>query len=523
MDKLTEGIEGEAVVGSTPLFAVAGVSMTFPGTKALDHVDFDIRPGEIHAIVGQNGSGKSTLIKCLSGYHSPDPGAQVWWQGEPGEFGQIGRDSTGHGQRMRFVHQNLGLVDQLSIIDNFALHGGYSRNRMGSIDWKNEARVAHQMIEPFGIDLDLHRPISEARPVERTIVAIAVALRGWEPRDGVLVLDEPTAVLSPVECQRLFETMRNLRAEGAAILYVSHRLQEIFDLADRVTVLRDGIRVDTREVAGLARVELIELMLGAGSRERQRAPVAASGGSVVLEVADLRGRFLRGASFDLHEGEVLGIAGLPDDGRDELPRILSDGVPYPVAGRVRSPEASSDWVDINAWTPRTVALVPPDRQREGVIAQMDLVENVTLSTLGRFGPPWWLKKGAERQAAEEWVRTLEVRAATVDQLVDTLSGGNQQKVLIGRSLAREPRVLVMCEPTAGVDIGARRAIFDLVAERAASGLAVLVATSDIDDLIGLCSRVLVLRDGVVADVLTEDDINEYRLIHAMEGFVDADE
>jgi ABC-type sugar transport system ATPase subunit len=268
------------------------------------------------------------------------------------------------------------------MIDNFALHGDYTRTRFGLVDWHSEERLARQLIAPFNVDIDVRRPLAEATPVERTIVAIAAALQGWDPRGGVLVLDEPTAVLPPSEVGHLFGIVRDLRAQGAAVLYVSHRLEEIFELADRVTVLRAGVKIETRDVAGLTEQQLVELMLGAGVEADYRAPLPEPRHDVVLEVAGLTGRYLRGASFTLAKGEVL----------------------------------------------------------------------------------------------------------------------------------------VMCEPTAGVDIGARHAIYDLVAAQAATGVSVLVASSDIEDLIGLCSRVLVLRDGLVADQLTGQDINHYRLVHAMEGF-----
>jgi ABC-type sugar transport system ATPase subunit len=496
---------------------IEGISKTFPGTRALSDVDLDIRPGEIHALVGHNGSGKSTLIKCLSGYHHPDLEVRTWWHDEPIEFADLGR-SSGKSGRLSFVHQNLGLVNELDVIDNFALHGGYARTRFGTVDWAGEERRARELMAPFDMNIDVRRPLAEATPVQRTIVAIAAALQGWEPRGGVLVLDEPTAVLPPSEVGHLFTIVQNLRTDGAAVLYVSHRLEEIFELADRVTVLKGGAKVITRDVEGLTQQGLVELMLGAGVEADYRAPIAPPADAVVLEVTGLAGRFLRDASFSLGRGEVLGIAGLPDAGRDELPRVLSDGVPYPVDGQVRMPAASTEWVGVEAWRNRPVALVPPDRGRDGVIDQMSVSENLTLSILDKLGSPWRISRRRENAFVDGWTERLDIKAADPSQAVVTLSGGNQQKVLIGRSLARDPQVLVLCEPTAGVDIGARHAIYDLVAAQAANGVAVLVASSDVEDLIGLCTRVLVLRHGVVAEELTGDDINHYRLVHAMEGF-----
>ena len=230
---------------------VENLSKTFPGTVALSNVDLDIRPGEVHALLGHNGSGKSTLIKVLSGYHSPDPGASVWLNGQPADFGALSHGQHGHAGHVSFVHQNLGLVMELNAIDNLALHGGFARSRFGRVRWREQARIARRLMAPFAVDFDVTQPLSKATPVERTIVAIAAALQGWATGGGVLVLDEPTAVLPPGEVQRLFAIVRDLRARGAGVLYVSHRLDEIFEIADRVTVLRNGKRVITRDVEGL--------------------------------------------------------------------------------------------------------------------------------------------------------------------------------------------------------------------------------------------------------------------------------
>ena len=233
--------------GQRTLLRVTGVSKTFPGTKALDDVDFDVRAGEVHALVGHNGSGKSTLIKVLSGYHSPDPGALAWLDGEPVDIAELGHGTHGHAGRLSFVHQDLGLVLELNAIDNLALHGGFARTRFGRVKWREQARAGASADGTVRLDFDIHQPLSKATPVERTIVAIAAALQGWSDAGGVLVLDEPTAVLPPGEVGRLFKIVRDLRRRGAGILYVSHRLDEIFELCDRVTVLRNGREVATRE------------------------------------------------------------------------------------------------------------------------------------------------------------------------------------------------------------------------------------------------------------------------------------
>ena len=501
------------------LLRVENLSKTFPGTKALSNVDLDIRAGEVHALLGHNGSGKSTLIKVLSGYHNPDSGASVWLNGQPVHFAELSHGGHGHAAQVSFVHQNLGLVMELNAIDNLALHGGFLSTGYGRVRWREQVRSARRLMAPFAVDFDVTQPLSKATPVERTIVAIAAALQGWDAGGGgVLVLDEPTAVLPPGEVHRLFTIVRDLRSRGAGILYVSHRLDEIFELADRVTVLRNGERVITRDVEGLTKGELVHLMLGVEMEPDYRAPVPAGVHSQpLLEVRGLAGTYLRDITFTLHEGEVLGVAGLPDSGRDELPRILTDQISHATAGTIRLTSVSPEWMDVKAWKARNVALLPPDRGREGIVGPMSVGENLSLSVLHQLGSALRFRHGRERQFCQGWIKKLDVKTSGLDIAVQTLSGGNQQKVLFGRTLAREPHVLILCEPTAGVDIGARHAIYDLVAEQVKLGLSVLVTSSDVGDLLALCTRILVLHNGVVARELLAEGLTEHQLVQAMEG------
>ena len=501
------------------ILKLENLSKTFPGTKALVNVDLDIRAGEVHALLGHNGSGKSTLIKVLSGYHSPDAGATVSLNGEPVNFSTLSHGEHGQAAQVSFVHQNLGLVMELNAVDNLALHGGFTRTAYGRVRWREQVRMTRRLLAPFAVDFDITQPLSKATPVERTIVAIAAALQGWDAGDGgVLVLDEPTAVLPPGEVQRLFTIVRNLRSQGAGILYVSHRLDEIFELADRVTVLRNGERVITRDVTGLTKGELVHLMLGVEMEPDYRAPVPEEVHSQpLLEVRGLAGTYLRDATFTLHGGEVLGIAGLPDSGRDELPRILTDQISHATAGSIRLTSVSPEWMDIGAWKARNVALLPPDRGKEGIVGPMSVGENLSLSVLQQLATRLRLHRPRERSFCHGWIQKLDVKTSGIDVPVQTLSGGNQQKVLFGRTLAREPHVLILCEPTAGVDIGARHAIYDLVAEQVQQGLSVLVTSSDVGDLLALCTRILVLHDGVVARELLAEGLTEHQLVQAMEG------
>jgi ABC-type sugar transport system ATPase subunit len=503
------------------ILRVEDLSKTFDGNPALVDVDFDVRAGEVHALVGHNGSGKSTLIKVLAGFHHADPGARGWIDGHPVSLSELGHTHGHHAPRLRFVHQDLGLVLELNAVDNLALRGGFVRNRTGRIRWREQAAEARELLASFNVELDVLAPLAKASPVERTIVSIAGALQGWEREGGVLVLDEPTAVLPPGEAGRLHKIICDLRDSGAGILFVSHRLDEVMDLGDRVTVLRNGREVASRPVSGLTKGQLVHLMLGEEMEPNYRASVPdVVSDEQVLEVDSLSGRYLRGATFAVRRGEVLGISGLPDSGRDELPRLLTDRPHDATGGRIKVAGEHESWVDVHHGTGRSVVLLPPDRVQEGVIGPMTVQENLSLAVLDEFGPAVALNGKRERTFARNWVAKLDVVAAGLGMPIKALSGGNQQKVLFGRVLAMDPKVLVLCEPTAGVDVGARHAIYDLVAEQVREGLTVLVVSSDVGDLLALCTRVLVLGHGVVAREITGAQLTEHELVRAMEGVED---
>ncbi|HEY2936296.1 MAG TPA: sugar ABC transporter ATP-binding protein [Gaiellaceae bacterium] len=497
-----------------PIFRVQHLSKTFPGTRALVDVSLDVRAAEIHALVGQNGSGKSTLIKVLAGYHSPDPGASAEFDGEVLHLGHAGETD----ERLRFVHQDLGLVLELSAMENLALRGGFRRSRSGRVSWREQAAETRSVLARFGVELDIHRPLSEATPVERTVVAVAAALQGWHGGRGLLVLDEPTAVLPHDEVERLFGFVREVRRAGTSVIYVSHRLDEIFELADRVTILRGGRLVATVPVTDVDTARLAALMVGEEVDPDYRAPVGTRPDApVVLEVRDVHGRWLRGAGLDVHRGEILGIAGLAGAGVQELPYAIcgaaSDGV---VSGRIRLPQRSGAWTEISAAADLGIPLLPADRAREGVVAEFSVSENLSLAVLPTLGRRARLDRRAEAALARSWSDRLGIVASSPAAPIATLSGGNQQKVLLARCLASEPELLVLCEPTAGVDIGTRVAIYELIAGLARDGLTVLVSSSDLGDLLAMCTRVLVLQRGRVSASFNGDRLTEQTLVHAVE-------
>lgn len=491
---------------------LAHLSKTFPGTRALTDTSIDIREGEIHALVGQNGSGKSTLIKTLAGYHTPDPGAVAALSGEAFALGHTVPDG------LRFVHQDLGLVLELNAIDNLALRGDFIRGFGGRVRWAEQVNETYRILDRFSVELDIHRPLAEATPVQRTVVAIAGALQGWHGGGGVLVLDEPTAVLPHDEVERLLTMVREVQRAGTAVLYVSHRLDEIFEIADRVTVLRAGRVVKTLPVAEVDQGGLAQLMVGTHVDPAYRAPVAVRPDSpVVLELRDVHGLRLHGLDLDVHRGEILGIAGLAGDGVNELPYLLAGHPRHPATGSIRLAQRSDEWTDVADAHKLGIPLVPADRAREAIIPDFAVSENMTLSVLDRLGSRGRLDKAAEQGLVSRWTERLGVMTTGPQALTSTLSGGNQQKLVVARCLAREPEVLVLSEPTAGVDIGTRVAIYELLAGLAREGLTLIVSSSDLGDVLAMCTRIVVLRDGRVSTELGADGLTEHALVNAIEG------
>jgi ABC-type sugar transport system ATPase subunit len=501
----------QPVEAAPAVLRVEHLSMTFPGTKALDDVSVEVAEGEIHALVGQNGSGKSTLIKVLAGYHHADPGYKVWINDE--EFAVTSAGSAEQ-HRLRFVHQDLGLYLELNAVDNLALRGQFLLDRVRRVKWKAQADLTRELLSSFDLNLDVTRPLSEATPVQRTIVAIAAALAGWEGGPGLLVLDEPTAVLPPHDVERLLEIVQRVRARGTSVLYVSHRLDELFRIADRVTVLRGGRVVSSRSTDGLNPQLLAELMVGSDVNASFRADVEVKPQSpVVLKARNIRGRFLEGVDVDLHEGEILGVAGLPGSGRSELPYALV-GAMKDATGELELDGAGS--IPLRKAHSLDIPIVPADRAREASLAEFSVAENISVSVLDRVSRGGFVRRFAERKLVNRWMDTIEVKKGSERSPITTLSGGNQQKVIMARCLARDPRVMVLCEPTAGVDVGTRQAIYEFIADRARAGLSLVVSSSDTGDLLAICTRVLVMCNGRVVHELVGQEITEQTLLNAME-------
>ena len=485
------------------------LSKTFPGQSALIDVDLDVATGEVHALVGQNGSGKSTLIKVLAGYHQPDPGAEAWANGEPLTLGD-GHAAARAG--IRFVHQDLGLVGSLSTVENLALTAGYHTGRMGRIQWRNERRRAREALADLGLgSVDVKAPVSSLPPSLKTAVAIARAIMGWADGASLLVLDEPTATLPGTDVNRLFEVIHRLKARGVSILYVSHHLDEVFELADRVTVLRDARKVGTVPVAGLDHGSLVELIVGHRIEATTATKVKITG-EPALMVRNLHGGNVHGIDFDVYPGEIVGLAGITGSGREHVLDLIFGDIPRDDG------VVLVNKVEVDNYEPRNAiecaaAFVPSDRAVRGTVGMMTVRENLTLCDVSKNFTQGRLRRRREAAETREWIDRLAIKTSGPEAIIGSLSGGNQQKVMFGKALRLSPKVLLLNEPTQGIDIGAKDQIHTLVDDAARDGLAAVVASTDTDELVRLCHRVLVLIDGKVAATLVGDGITAERIEH----------
>ncbi|HEY4588289.1 MAG TPA: ATP-binding cassette domain-containing protein [Thermoanaerobaculia bacterium] len=480
-----------------PLLELRGITKDFPGARALDGVSFDLGPGEIHALCGENGAGKSTLIKVLCGvYPAGSYGGEVRLRGETARFRTLA-DSEASG--IALIAQELALVPGLSVAENLLL--GREPRRYGLIRWAEVREEARRALDRVGLDIPVETPVRELGIGQQQLVEIARALM---KAAAILVLDEPTAALPEDDAKRLLGLLADLRRKGVAAIYVSHRLDEVFAVADRITVLRDGRSVGTARRAETTPERVVSLMVG---RElRQAFPrLESRPGEVLLRlqgwsVADPQNpgrRVVDGVSLELRAGEVLGIAGLMGAGRTALLASLFGAARSSVQGTV---QVGEDPPRGPFRRPREaiaagLALVGEDRKRYGLFARASVLDNLTLASLRGFRRHGLLDEGARRAAASGQAAALRLKAASLDAPAERLSGGNQQKAILGRWLLRRPRVLLLDEPTRGIDVGAKSEIYELIGRLVAGGLGVVLVSSELPELLGLAHRVLVLRQG----------------------------
>ncbi|HVX81797.1 MAG TPA: sugar ABC transporter ATP-binding protein [Devosiaceae bacterium] len=491
---------------SSPLLELRGLTKSFSDVTVLSSIDLAIRPGEVHALIGQNGSGKSTLIKLLSGYHAPDSG-ELFMRGRPIPLPIKPGEADRHG--LRFLHQDVGVVRSMTVLENLRVNR-FRTTRYGRLRWGEERRTAREMLAQMQLDLDPDLRVAEVPAAERALIGFARAIQDLDHVNGeVLILDEPTAFLPGPSVQRLFAAIREVARRGSSVIFVSHRLDEVLEISDRVSILRDGNLVTTVETARTSERELVAGMLG---RELDTLyPVrTVQRGRPMLVARGLTGEMVRGLDLELAEGEILGLTGLMGMGHDEVPYLTFGATP------ARGGEVVVDGTRVSNLSPRTaiaagMAFLPADRQRQSGIPKATLTENVTMTVGGRFMRHGRLQRGEERSAVAALLQQFDVRPPEPDRLLATLSGGNQQKALLGKWLQRRPRILLLHEPTQGVDVGSRRQILQIVAEVAAAGTAVLVASAEYDELAHMCHRVLIFRHGRAVRELAGDDLTETRI------------
>ena len=501
-----DGDRGDRV---TSVLRIEHLSKTFPGQVALDDVSIDVARGEVHALVGQNGSGKSTLIKVLAGYHQPDPGGSAWIDGQPLTLGD-GAAAIAAG--VRFVHQDLGLVGMLNAVENLALTAGFVTGPGGRIRWRDEVRRTREALDRLGLGhIDVKAPVDSLPPSNRTAIAIARALVGWEDGANLLILDEPTATLPGEDVQRLFEVIHRLKDRGVSILYVSHHLDEVFELADTVTVLRDARRIASVPVGDLDHDKLVELIVGrrieAASSFEYRAE-----GAPILTVRGLRGRTVDGIDLDVRPGEIVGLAGVTGSGREHVLGLIAGQTPRDEG------DVFLDGTYVENYAPRQamragVAFVPAERALRGTVGGMSVRENLSITDLRRHVRQGRVHRKSELEETKDWIGRLSIKTSSTEAPITSLSGGNQQKVMFGKALRLRPKLLLLDEPAQGIDIGAKDQLHHLVEQAAAEGVAVLVASTDTDELVRLCHRVVVLVNGEIVATLVGDDINAERIEH----------
>jgi ribose transport system ATP-binding protein len=488
-----------------------GVSKTFGTLRVLKDATLEILPGEVRGLVGQNGSGKSTLIKILAGYHAPDEGAELVVRGEPVALPLAPTDPRRLG--ISFVHQDLGLVDTASVMENLRV-GRYETSRGWRISWGKEARITREALARIGSTIAPETMVADVRDVDRALVAIARGLEQVRERGagGLLVLDEPTAYLPRDATERLFAAVRDVAAAGVGVLFVTHRLEEVRAVTDTVSVLRDGTMVTTQPTKSLSHDELIEQILGF-SLDRLYPEAHESHGERVLSVHGLDGEIVRDFSVDVGRGEIVGVTGLVGMGQEELPYLMFG------AERARSGELEihGRTYDMAGLTPRAaieagLALSPGNRRRDGGVGEASVTENLTLPSLGAYFRRGRLEHRREGRQVAEMVRDFRVVPPNPDAALGTLSGGNQQKALLAKWFHTRPTVFIIHEPTQGVDIGAKRQIFQLIREAADAGTSFVLASSEYEDLANLCDRVLVLRDGRVVSSLHGSALTHQRLV-----------
>ena len=490
---------------SKTIIEMHGISKIYPGVTALDHVDLDIIEGEVHALAGKNGAGKSTLIKILGGATRPDTG-EILLGGKKVTL-HSPHDSIAAG--IAIINQELMLIPELSVTENIMI-GRLPKTKTGTVDWNEARKEASAALKQLGIDLDLNVPVKTLSTAQQQAVEIAKAL---SRNAKVLVMDEPTSSLPNKEVDHLLDTIRRLSAQGITIIYITHKLKEIFAVSDRITVLRDGKLIETCNISDITDARVVELMVGKSADAMFKKGVSRAAADPVLEVKGLtRHGAFSDISFTLHKGEILGIAGLLGSGRTEILRSIFGADPID-SGEVIVDGEHVAKPTVPEMIKRGVSLAPEDRKLQGLVLSMNISDNTNMASLHTA----FRRLSEERKISKELFDRMGVKAPSIKTLVSALSGGNQQKIVIAKWLATDPKVVLLDEPTRGIDIGAKSDIYRLVEELAGHGVAVIIVSSEFPELLSVCDRIIVLHEGRQDAEFTYGNVDEETLMACASG------
>ncbi len=504
------------VEDSRPLLQMTGIDKQFPGVHALDDVSLEVHSGECLALVGENGAGKSTLMKILSGVYPADVGT-IRIDGR-----EVHPHNPHHAQTLgiSIIYQEFNLFPNLSVEENIFI--GREPNRAGFVRRRMLREDALAFLSQLGVDLDPGAIVRNLSVAQQQMVEIAKAL---SLNARIVIMDEPTSALTENEATALFRIIRGLKARGLGVIFIGHRMEEVFAIADRISVLRDGRNAGDMPAGEATAERVVQMMVGRPVDELYVDHVAESIGPVVLSVRGLGRRgtardasrvVLEGIDLDLRSGEILGVSGLVGSGRTELARAIFGADAYDegeilLEGRPARIATPQDAIE------RGIALVPEDRKLQALVLLLSVRENITLPTLSRFSTLGFVRRGAERRLVERFIETLRIRTPSQNQRVMNLSGGNQQKVVLAKWLAREPKVLIVDEPTRGIDIGAKAEVHALLRELADSGVAIMMISSELPEILRMSDRVVVMREGRVAGELSRDDVTQERIMELSTG------
>lgn len=492
------------------------ISKVFPGVKALEDVSFDLRPGEVHVLIGENGAGKSTLMKVLAGAYVPDDG-ELYISGEKiTKFDPISMKNKGVG----IIYQEFNLIPYLNVAENIFID--HMQQKGGLLRKKQMHAEAQKILEDMKMKVDTHALTSTIPVAQQQMVEVAKALTHDVK---VLIMDEPTAALSGVEIEQLFAIIRRLKAKGVGIVYISHRMQEIPQIGDRITIMRDGQHIHTCNVSDITNDEIVSLMVGRQIGKLYQRSEHTSG-EVMLKVEHLNAKKerLQDISMEVHAGEIVGLSGLVGAGRTELVRAIFHVDPYESGTITLKGEEISRKATTHEMIEKGVSLIPEDRKRQGLSLILPISQNIVMASLDRLSPRLWIQKKAEKKVIDQYIKELNIITPSSEQKANNLSGGNQQKVVLAKWLCTQADVIIFDEPTRGIDVGAKKEIYSFMDNLTKQGKAIIMISSEMPEIIGMSDRIYVMRDRkIVKELKAEEATQELILSYALEGAREEDE